>query len=205
MARLYWLMLSLVLPVVACVTVASAEPATPSPAPVAWELSFTHGKPTRIVVSLPGASTPRAYWYVAYCVTNNSGKEQMFLPYFQLVSSSGTLTRADNQLSPGVVDAIKKQEGNRFIQSTIFSSGEIRLGETEAHYGVAVWPEPEGRMGRFSVLVGGLSGEFKKVAGPENTEVILRKTLELTYTIPGDEVYRGEDSVKAGGSQWIMH
>src|ERR1041384_1948066 len=42
---------------------AVAQYPKPSIYPVSWELKFTHGLPKRIVVEVPGSSTPQAFWY----------------------------------------------------------------------------------------------------------------------------------------------
>src|SRR5690242_18395860 len=46
----------------------------PSLYPIAWELKFEHKIPKRIVVDIPGAAAPQAYWYMTYAVTNNTDK-----------------------------------------------------------------------------------------------------------------------------------
>jgi hypothetical protein len=205
MSRLYWLLMSLVLPILAGVTTVRADDLPkPSPYPTTWELTFDHGKPTRIVVASEGKA-PQAYWYLAYTVTNNTGQERDFMPIFEMVGEDGKLVRSDNHVSPAVIEAIKKQEGDKYIKSSVFSSGEIRLGETEAVHAVSVWTEPAGRMGHFSILVGGLNGEYKKVKSADGKEAILRKTLQLNYFINGDEVYPGEDKLNVDASEWIMH
>ena len=60
------------------------------------------------------------------------------------------------------------------------------------------------RMGRFAILVGGLSGEYQKVKNAAGEDVVLRKTLQLNYIIRGDEVYAGEDEINENPSLWIM-
>src|ERR1700679_4014069 len=72
----------------------------PSPYPVDWELTFTHDAPKRIVVDVPGSNTPQAYWYIKYSVTNNSDKEQQFLPVFEMMTNDGTIIRSDDKISP---------------------------------------------------------------------------------------------------------
>src|SRR5436190_997985 len=64
----------------------------PSLYPKTWELSFEHGKPTRVVVQAKPTDVPRAYWYMIYTVTNNTDQEQLFMPSFELVTEDGTVT-----------------------------------------------------------------------------------------------------------------
>jgi len=98
----------------------------PSPYPISWELKFDHSKPKRIVVTSPGQGS-RAYWYVTYTVTNESKDDQTFLPIFEMVSKDGKILRSDKGVPPQVFDAIKKREGNRFLQhATASPSGPSR-------------------------------------------------------------------------------
>src|SRR5436309_10296030 len=82
----------------------------PSPYPVSWELKFEHGKPQRIVVEVPGAAAPQAYWYLTYTVTNNTDKEQTFLPVFEMLTEDGRIIRSDKAIPAGVFGAIKQRE-----------------------------------------------------------------------------------------------
>src|SRR5204863_928599 len=61
----------------------------PSPYPKAWELKIEHGTPKRVVVQVPNSNTPRAYWYMTYTVTNDTDKEQLFLPAFEMLTEDG--------------------------------------------------------------------------------------------------------------------
>lgn len=183
---------------------ASAEAPKPSIYPVSWELKFEHAVPKRVVVSLPTAAAPQAYWYMTYSATNNTGKERMFLPVFELLTEDGKVIRSDKLISQSVVDLIRKQEGNKFIEGGMQVSGEIRLGDDQTKYGVAVWAEPMLEMGRFSIFVGGLSGEFVPLK-TDGKETILRKSLQLNFWIKGDDAYPGEDAVNADKAEtWVM-
>jgi hypothetical protein len=187
-------------------TVATAAEPYPKPSlyPKTWQLDFDHGKPTRVVVQTPGAAVPRAYWYMTYTVTNNTDKEQLFLPSFELATEDGKLVRNDVNISQAVFNEIKKREGIRYLETAAQIGGELRLGPDQAKDGVAIWPEPTPEMGQFSVFVTGLSGEHATVKGPDDKPVILRKTLQLNYLIRGDEVYPGEDEVNENPQEWIM-
>lgn len=191
----------------------------PSPYPITWELKFTHGKPKRIVVDVPGSPVPLAYWYMTYTVTNNSDKEQQWLPSFELMTEDGKLVRGNVNIPRKAFDSIKTAERNKYLEPFTTITGSIRLGEAEARDGVAIWPEPSPRMGHFSIFISGLSGEavmlknangkFQKIESAEelrNTKdlIILRKTLQLNFFIRGDEVYPGEDEVNVDSEAWIM-
>lgn len=191
----------------------------PSPYPKAWELKFQHSAPKRIVVDVKNLGEPKAYWYMTYRVTNNSGKEQTFLPEFDLVSREGKIYRSDRNLPIEVFRAIKAREHIKYLESATSVSGVIRVGEDEARDSVAVWEEPLKRMGTFTIYVAGLSGEFARLSGAngkpaadeKGEPIILRKTLQLRYHINGDDQTPGDDMVQAGedrigrnAEKWVM-
>ena len=185
---------------------------TPSSYPISWELKFDHSMPKRVVVETPGSITPTAYWYITYTVTNTSDKEQTFLPFFQMVARSGKVIRSDTNISQRVFDVIKQKEGDKFLETFTKIGGELRLGEDEAKDGVAIWQEPDPRMGNFTLFVGGLSGEAvqlkddggQPMKDADGKPIILRKTLQLNYIIRGDEVFPGLDEVNQKSEDSVM-
>jgi hypothetical protein len=184
----------------------------PSPYPVDWELTFTHDAPKRIVVDVPGAATPQAYWYLKFTVTNNSDKEQQFLPVFEMMTNDGTVIRSDDKISPTVFDKIKQVEGDNLLEPMNKVAGTLRIGEDQAKDGVAIWREPASPMGNFTIFVGGLCGEHVEmknddgspVLGADNQPVILRKTLRLDYAVLGDDPNPAPDALHAKGEKWVM-
>jgi hypothetical protein len=191
----------------------------PSLYPKSWELDFKHGMPKRIVVNARNLGEPKAYWYITYRVTNNSGKEQTFLPEFDLVTREGKIYRSDRNIPAEVYRAIKSRERNKYLEPPTSVAGVIRVGEDEARDSVAVWEEPLKRMGAFTVFAAGLSGEYAKLTGADGKPmadekgqpIILRKTLQLRYHIQGDEVSPGDDVVQTGddrvgrnAKKWVM-
>jgi hypothetical protein len=141
---------------------------------------------------------------MTYTVTNNTDKEQLFLPALELLTQDGRIIRNDFKIPRSVFEAIKKREGDRFLQPAALVGGELRLGPDQAKDGVAIWPEPSPEMGHFSIFVSGLSGETATVKGPDGKDIILRKTLQLNYLIRGDDIYPGEDEVNENPSEWVM-
>jgi len=128
---------------------------------VGTEIRLRH--PKRIVVEVPGKSVASAYWYLTYSVTNNTDREQMFLPVFEMLTKEGQILRSDINIPARVFDAINAREKKKFLEPYPKITGTLRIGEDQAKDGVAIWPEPSSRMGDFSVFVGGLSGEIAPV------------------------------------------
>jgi hypothetical protein len=189
----------------------SAEVPKPSPYPITWELKFEYEQPRRVVVDVPRAGS-KAYWYMTYTVTNETDEERTFLPLFQMLTRDGRVFRSDQNIPKEVFDVIKQREGKRFLEPFTSIGGDLRIGEDEAREGVAIWEEPEPRMGNFTIFVTGLSGEAvvakdstgQPMKDTDGRPILLRKTLQLDFHIPGDEVSPGDDPVKQTGEQWIM-
>jgi hypothetical protein len=148
---------------------------------------------------------------MTYSVTNNTDREQVFLPRFEMLTREGKVIESDRNIPAVVFAKIKQREGKQFLEPFTSIGGTIRVGEDEAKDGVAIWEEPLPRMGDFTIFVSGLSGETitmkdasgAELKGPDGKPIILRKTLQLDYTLPGDE--RADDAlVKLVGEQWVM-
>lgn len=190
----------------------------PSPYPIAWQLDFKHAVPHRVVLTPPGSDIPQAFWYVTFSVTNNTDTDQDFLPEFTLLTEDGQPFRSDKNVPAAVFDKVKNVEGNRLLEPLFKVTGKLRIGAAQARDSVAIWPEPNPRMGTFNIFVSGLSGEkvtLKKVNGDlvplarheappaDDARVVLVKTLQLEYQVPGDE--RAINPVAALKSEtWIM-
>lgn len=195
----------------AAANVVSAYP-EPSKYPVSWELKFEYDTPRRVVVEIPGSDVPKAYWYMTYTVTNKTDKEQEFLPVFTLVTKAGKVVRSDKGVPKAVFDKIKARSGNKLLESPIKIAQTILVGDDEAKDGVAIWEEPEAEMGSFSIFVGGLAGEHtaltdsngQPVMNKDGKPIILFKTLQLDYTVSGDEVYPGIDPIDKTHQRWVM-
>jgi hypothetical protein len=185
----------------------------PSAYPISWELKFQHGNPKRLVVN--GV----AYWYMTYTVMNLTDTEQLFLPVCELMTSDGSVVTADKDVPATVFQNIKQREHNKNLETSAKISGRLLIGEDQAREGVAIWKEPAPRMGTFHIFVAGLSGEtvymkdgdplsikdWTKVSDEEKKKLLtLRKTLDLTYQVPGDEIRPEEDVVLAKKEEWIM-
>jgi hypothetical protein len=183
----------------------------PSVYPKSWELKFDHGKPQRIEVDT-GSGSKKAYWYLAYTVTNPTDEERTFLPVLELLANDGRVFRSDNKVPPQVFSTIKRRERNEFLENQYLIGGALRLGPDQAREGVAIWEEVSPEMGSFSIFVSGLSGEYaflkdakgENAKSPDGNPIILRKTLQLNYLIRGDEVYPGEDVVNENAENWVM-
>lgn len=180
-------------------TQAAVEPAR---VPVSWELAFRHGNLERIFVNVNGKDTP--FWYLRYTVINNTGKDILFTPSFELVAETGTALTAFKEVPNGVFEKIKTTFKNPLLVSPTNIFGKLLQGEDNAKDGVAIFPaiDPEAR--NFSLFVMGLSGETAEVENPvTHKSVTVQKTLELDFNIPGQAIGI-EPKCTLTATKWVM-
>jgi hypothetical protein len=182
-----------------------ADYPTPSTFPDSWELTPTFAKPRRIVVQSPGDAAPKAYWYITYHVVNNTDQDKvLFYPNFQMLTQDGELIASDStDVKPAVFAAIQDKEHIKFLQSALNISGPLLQGEDQSKDGVAIWPEPNPRMGTFTIFASGFWGESAAVKVGDQT-VLLHKTLQQTYHLDADAVHTADGELVQQDSQYVM-
>jgi hypothetical protein len=191
------LLLSLVLPV-------RADFPQPSPFPISWELALTHSEPKRIVVQGPADTNPQAYWYMTYHVVNNTDQDKiLFYPTFEMMLEDGTVVRSDHNIEPAVFEAVKKRERIKYLLSADIIGGDLLQGDDQSKDGVAIWAEPRLRMGTFTIFCSGFWGESATVEVGDK-DVVLHKTLQLTYHVDSDERHPGGGDLEDIDSQSVM-
>lgn len=193
----------------------------PSPVPVQWEIDIDVQKPKALRVRATGESPARVFWYMVYTVTNNTPKDQVFVPEFTLYTDTGQILRAGQQVPTTVFDAIKNTANDPLLRDTIGVAGKLLQGTDNAKTGVAIWPDFDPQAGAFDVFIGGLSGETTEIKLPEPIDVrqrdakgeiktvtkdkmILSKTLHLRYSILGEAAARLGVTPSLVSKDWIM-
>jgi hypothetical protein len=176
----------------------------PSPFPVSWELTVTHSEPKRLVFQGPADANPQAYWYMTYHVANNTDQDKvLFYPTFEIMLEDGQVVRSDKNIAPAVFDEIKKRERLKYLQSADTIGGDLLQGDDQSKDGVAIWAEPRLRMGTFNIFLTGFWGESATVKVGDK-DVILHKTLQLTYHMNSDERHPGDGDLVDVDSQSVM-
>jgi hypothetical protein len=185
----------------------------PNPYPIAWEFDFRPDEPRRIVVEVPGREVPTAFWYMTYSVENNTGRERPFYPTFELALSDGRVIRSDRGVPQAAFEAIQRRTGETELEDVRdMALSPLLMGPDQRRRGVAIWEEPMPELGRFTVFVGGLSGEATQMEGldgqpltdADGNPVLLFKTKQLNYRLLGDELYAGTDRLQYEGERWVM-
>ena len=182
-----------------------------------WQLKFDYHDLQRIKVVLPGDSTPTTFWYLLYTVTNESGREIDFYPSFELVTESLEVITGGENISPTVYDAIKARYKKTypFLCDATQVSGKLLQGTDNCRTSAVVFRDFSAEANSLTVYVAGLSGEVvqvsnpkfdsKKVAGNDNKPFFaLRKTLAISYDVPGDSKTREEAVAIRQSQEWVM-
>ncbi len=215
----------------------------PNPIPAAWELNLDPSPVMRIQVDT-GRGT-RTYWYMLYTVTNQTAQDIDFHPEIVRVNEIESELAVDKvseqpdqapmvSVDPAIVgldnrvyQAIAKRHARThpFLVTPVYAIGRLLQGKDNARTSVAVFPDLDARVSKFTIYFGGLSGEkltrpnpsydsARKVSGTETnghggSEVnpkifVLRKTLAIPYTLPGDVRTRPNAQPVLGRMSWVM-
>jgi hypothetical protein len=177
----------------------------PSPYPVSWELTVDFAQPKRITVQAPGDDAPKPYWYITYHVANNTDKDTvLFYPSFDMLTQDGQIFHSDGiDVKPAVFTAIKNFERIKFLQDANDIPGPLRQGEDQSKDGVAIWPEPDPRMGTFTIFASGFWGE-SAIIKVGNTNQVLHKTLQESFHLNSDATHPGQGALVPEDSEYVM-
>ncbi len=190
----------LALPVLALALAATAHP-KPAAVPFRWQLEFTPGE-LRVWVN---PIDHRPYWYFTYTVTNRTGQEQVWAPAFTMLTDAGEILPSGENVPAEVTRTLRNLLGNDLLETQNEIIGELRQGKENARDGLVIWPMPTPEVNEVSIFVRGLSGETTKVVNPKTKkEVVLHKTLQREYLIPGNALDRGSDPAEFVAEQWIF-
>jgi hypothetical protein len=192
----------------ALLSLTDAPPALAYPEPAivtrAWQFDFTYQKPAALAVR-DVEGDYRWYWYLPYKVVNNTGQEEQFVPEITIATDAGDLLTAGSGVPASVFDAVKAKLGNDLLESPIAILGRLLQGEDYAKESVAIWPAPSHDVDQIRIFVSGLSGETTRIPNPLTGEsVLLRKTLMIEFTLPGNPATPQDQPVIPSSEAWIM-
>ncbi len=174
---------------------------TPAAVPYRWELDFEPGE-LRLFVD---AAEGRAYWFFTYKVVNNTGKDRVWAPSFVLYTDQGEILKSGDEVPSAITSELLALMGNVLLENQFQVIGDIKVGEENAKEGLVVWAAGDTDITELRLFIGGISGETARVQNPVTGEsVVLRKTLQRTYLIPGDPLARGTDPIDLTAQEWIM-
>lgn len=182
-----------------------------------WQLDIQLRTPQRIVMT-NSAGEREAFWYVVYIVTNRTGLAREFVPGATMFTDTGRFVR--DGIYPAVVAEVKRQYRLAELKSSVEMLGappaegeerqpNLKDGAEQAQQGIFVFPAGTERINSFRIFVTGLSGQFvvREIQSAKDGEasmpVVLRKTLELQYRVPGDETRSDGTEVHLVKKRWM--
>lgn len=187
-------------PVLLLALAATAHP-KPAAVPYRWQLEFEAGELRAWI----DPTDNRPYWFFTYTVTNRTGKEQVWAPAFTLLTDQGEILPSGQDVPLRVVQTLRSLLNNDLLETQNEVIGEILQGKEHAKDGLVVWPMPTTELTEVSVFVRGISGETAKVTNPvTRKDVVLHKTLQRDYLIPGNVLARGAKPAEVVAEQWIF-
>ncbi len=189
--------------------------------PLEWEFNIEASNLKPIAVKLPTENASKVFWYLRYTVTNKSDKDHLFIPEFVLYTDTGQVIRSGKKVPGPVFDKIKKLYNDPLMKKPAAMTGKLLQGQDNAKSSVAIWQDFDPNAGSASVFVGGLSGETVSIPLPSPITVIetdwrgraktvtkdrllLVKTLELQFNIPGEKAARRFLVPKLATKRWVM-
>lgn len=174
----------------------------PSVVPISWQLDFKHQAPERLQVTIDGKQ--QTYWFIRYTVTNNTGKDVLYTPEFELLTDTGAAQVAFKDVDRKIFPKIKELYKNALLESPTGILGKLLQGEDNAKDGVIIFTNLDPDARTFKIFVSGLSGETAEVKNPVTDKpVVLQKTLVLEYNVPGQAI--GIDpQPQLKSTTWVM-
>ena len=198
--------------IIACVSMAAPEPAI-VPAPGQWTLNMEYTNPQQITLLRGPDNKPVNFWYTIITLTNNSGDDVDFFPKCDLMTDSYQIIPAGKFVSPALFDQIKKRHKSiyPFLEPLNNAGSKILQGEDNTKDIAVIWSDFDTQAKNIQLFITGLSNETVAVYHPVSTDedgkplqIFLRKTLELSYSLRGDQALRSSASFAFQGKRWIM-
>ena len=182
-----------------------------------WQLDFSFHDPQRISIQHPGDGQPTVYWYVLFTVVNDTGRDVQFYPSFDLVTDTLEVIEGGADINPRVYDAIAARHKKEypFFAPPSKITGLLLQGADNARTSAAVFRMFDPSSNNFTVYIAGLSGQISRVPNPEFDDqreeseanqrfFILRKTLAIKYSLPGDVFTRSRAVPVRQRREWVI-
>ena len=188
------------LALLAVVCLASAYP-VPAGTPFRWEFQFKAGD-FRLYVD---QETNEAYWWMHYTVTNRTKRDRIWAPKFTLFTDVGEILESGKDVPSTITAKIKDLLGNELIETQNEIIGDLLQGIENARDGLVIWPARVLQVNEITMFISGVSGETIRVRNPITSEqVILYKSIQRNYLIPGDALARGLRPIELKSEKWIL-
>ncbi len=197
----------------AALAVALAGPAAlagpePAPVPKRWQLDAEFGPLRTATIETPDMG-PRAYFYLTYRVTNNSGEDLLFAPAFELATDTGRVRRSGRDVPVAVTRRILDDMENPLLLDEVSITDTLLQGKENMKEGLVIWPAEELKLEHVTIYGAGFSGEtatleIPKAGSREKTKYVLRKTAELVHWAGGEIDPSSSEPLLRLRTRWIM-
>jgi len=195
---------------------------TPTPSLVTWQMDCMVPdslKPIRMQIG--DDENAKTFWYLRILVTNKTGEDIDFIPDVDLVTNTGEIHPNDLDVPVAVFTEVKSLYNQPLLMDLTDATGKVLQGDDNAKAILLMFSDFDPDAGQADVYITGLSGETEvvklpepvtktrvTVEGEEVTEtveaVILRKTLKLTYQLPGSIEARLAEGATLVSQEWVM-
>jgi len=178
-----------------------------------WTLDVEFSHPQQIVVGKGLDNQPRRFWYMIVTMTNKTNSDVDFYPKCEVMTDDFELTPSGKGVSGVVFEQIKKRHQGKypFLEAVEKAGNKILQGEDNTKDVAIIWQDFGAQTKAVKVFIAGLSNETVLIKHPvakdENgraVKVFLRKTLELTYSLPGDAAVKSGENLIYEGKRWVM-
>jgi hypothetical protein len=147
----------------------------------------------------------QAYWVFCYTVVNKTGRTQRFAPRFELVGGDGKVLAAGADVPPAAQRRLQRRMGKMEAFDQFQIMGEVLEGEVNARDGFAVWPAKQGDSKELTLFLTGFSrAQDTRTDASTGQTVTLRRTLQRSYSVPGQTDPRVSAEAPLVAEAWIM-
>jgi len=196
----------------AYICLAAPEPAIVS-GPDDWTVNVRFEHPQQIELRLAGDNKPKRFWYTIIALTNRTTRDVDFYPRCELMTDTFQIIPAGKNTPAVVFERIKRRHQSKypFLELLERTSDKILQGEDNTKDITIIWPDFDDKARAVKLFITGLSNETVAIDHPvakdemgRPIKVYLRKTLELSYNLPGDTTLRSGIKLIYKGERWIM-
>lgn len=183
------------------------------PGPNQWTLNVVFNQPQQITVRLSDQPKAQRFWYIIITVTNSFSIDVPFYPSCELLTDTFQAISAYKGTRNIVFEKIKLRHKKKYplLESLEFADNKILQGEDNTKDLVIIWPDFDAKAKEIRLFLAGLSNETAVVEHPTEKDpngapkkLYLRKTLELQYSIGGDEKLRSNSALVYKNRRWVM-
>lgn len=196
---------------VLCVLATSAW-AAPEPAIIQdagqWTADVKFEPLRQLLYQPTETAKPRRFWYTILTIENNTGQDIGFFAKCDLMTDVFQILPAGKLVPEAVFDVIKQRHMRKYplLEYLPKVKPQILQGEDNAIDVAIIWSDVKPETKQIKLYVAGLSNETAAVPMPdsEDKQVFLRKTLELSFQLKGESIWRADEDIVFKGKRWVM-